>query len=64
MFCFSQHIVEEAMEIAKKMLESGANLVAIRSTGLFVSRNVDDSFIELHEFVVESTAFFIVQRAT
>ena len=62
MFDLSEHIIDEAMEIAKQMLESGAQLVAIGRTGLFVTRNAREGYIELHEIDIKGTAYIIVQK--
>jgi hypothetical protein len=64
LFCLSQHIIDEAMKIAAKLHETGEQLGAIRSTGLFVARNVCNDFIELHELAIDGTSYFIVQRLT
>ena len=62
MFDLSEHIIDEAMEIAKEMSKSGAQVVAIGRTGLFVIRNVQDGYIEIHEIMINDTAYIIAQR--
>lgn len=49
MFCLAPHIIDEALEIATKMRDTGEQVVVIRSTGLFVVREVGDNSIELYE---------------
>lgn len=63
MFELSRHLIDEALEIAHKMDDSGDQVVAIRNTGFYVTTNAGTNSVTLHKFAFGGLVYFIVQEA-